>query len=198
MRLVSPLWKRLDTPGHDACVVEKVADGWRLRGGCVFAGATGPASLFYRVDCGPDWITRRARVHGSLGNQDVETEIIRSGDVWTLDGKRASNLEGCLDVDFGFSPATNFLQLRREAMAVGDRRDFDVAWWAFGELVRLPQIYERRTETTYQYDSPKDGYSAVLETNADGFSIHYPTLWQSDAEPALEDADEPYTAGVSN
>lgn len=178
--LASPLWNRLDAPGHDACAVEKLNGGWRVDGVAVFADKRGPAHLAYRVDCGPDWVTRRAMVSGFLGDGRVDATIIHAEGGWTLDGKAAPAVRGCLDVDFGFTPATNFQQLSREAMAVGDRRAFDVAWWEFGELIRLPQTYQRLTEATYQYDSPQGGYSAVLEMRADGFVVHYPTLWAAE------------------
>lgn len=183
--LASPLWRRLDTPGHDACRAERMADGWRLSGVAAFADEPGPAALCYRVDCGPDWITQRATVRGHRGAQVIRTEILRAADGrWTLNGQPAPGVDGCLDVDFGFTPATNFLQLSREAMAVGDRRAFDVAWWEFGEATRLPQIYTRTGEATYQYDSPQGGYSAVLEIGANGFVVHYPTLWAAEGHPA--------------
>jgi len=159
-------------------------DGWRLRGLAAFADAGHATILAYEVDCGSDWITRRADVCGHAGGAAVHAAFERSaGGVWTLNGVEAPAVEGCLDIDFGFTPATNLLQLRREAMAVGERRAFEVAWWEFGELVRLAQFYRRLTETTYQYDSPQ-GYSAVLEIGAAGFVTHYPTLWAAEGHPA--------------
>ena len=182
----SPLWKRLDTPGHDACVVERSSDGWRLRGLAAFAEGAGPAALAYEVACGADWITRHADVRGYRAGEPLHARFERSADGrWLSDDDEVAGLEGCLDIDFGFTPATNFLQLSREAMAVGDRRAFDVAWWEFGDLQRLPQTYERLSETTYQYDSPQDGYSAVLEIGRDGFVVHYPTLWAAEGHPAI-------------
>jgi hypothetical protein len=34
---ISALWRRLDTPGHDAAHVSRTDDGWRLDGAAVFA-----------------------------------------------------------------------------------------------------------------------------------------------------------------
>ena len=39
--------------------------------------------------------------------------------VWTLDGAAVSGLEACVDLDLGFTPATNLLQIRRLALALG-------------------------------------------------------------------------------
>ena len=89
-------------------------------------------------------------------------------------------MEGCLDLDFGFTPATNYLQLRRLDTPVGETREFDVAWFdGEGGLIRLPQTYQRLTETTYDYASSQGGYRAVLEMDPGGFVVHYPTLWRA-------------------
>ena len=44
-------------------------------------------------------------------------------------------------------------------------------------LTLLPQIYEKRTATTYWYESPQGPYSALLELAESGFVRKYPGLW---------------------
>lgn len=183
--LLSPLWTALYTPGHDACRIERQADGWRLAGTAVFAHQRGPASLAYAVDCAEDWTTRRGTVRGWIGDDAVDADIRRDGEDWTLNGEPQPQVRGCLDLDLGLTPATNRLQLSRAAVPVGGAVDFDVAWFdGDGALRRLPQTYERLTERTWRYASPDDGYHAVLEMNADGFVTHYPALWRAQETPA--------------
>src|SRR5688500_19490388 len=114
MHVASSLWSRLDVPGHDACWVERNADGWTVRGVAVFAHEGGPAALRYRVDCTAEWITRTGEVQGTVGTERVELSIERDhGGRWTLNGVEAGAVTGLADLDFGFTPATNYQQLQR-------------------------------------------------------------------------------------
>ena len=53
-------------------------------------------------------------------------------------------------------------------------------WFDVGEttLVELPQVYERRTDTTYWYASPTAHYEGLLELAPNGFAANYPELWK--------------------
>jgi hypothetical protein len=82
-------------------------------------------------------------------------------------------------IDFGFTPATNFLQLHRCALGIGERAEFPVAWLDVPDpsLTLLPQRYEKRSGTTYWYESPQGPYTALLELVESGFVRTYPGLW---------------------
>lgn len=179
----SALWRRLDTPGHDAAHVWQTPQGWHLEGHAVFKHEQGPARLSYRVDCAPDWITRSAMVNGWVGDQRIKVTVERSAEgQWWLNERVYTALADCLDVDFGFTPATNFLQLRRCNLSVGQHADFAVAWLDVPDasLTRLRQLYEKRSETTYWYESPQGPYEALLEVAGSGFVRSYPGLWLLD------------------
>lgn len=90
----------------------------------------------------------------------------------------------CLDLDFGFTPATNLLQLRRLALQPGQAADAPAAWLdvATGTLRRLPQRYERRTEYSYWYEAPSVGYAGLLEILPSSFIRRYPGLWEAEAQ----------------
>lgn len=180
----SILWRRLDLPGHDACNLARRADGWTLDGSAVFRENGVPARLAYHIACDRAWRTQHGHVHGWLGLHPIEFRIARtSGGVWTLNGEPAPGLEDCIDLDLGFTPATNLLQLRRLALAVGQAADVPVAWLdvTAGTLERLEQTYERRTETAYWYEAPGFQYAALLEVTPDGFIRRYPGLWEAES-----------------
>jgi uncharacterized protein len=187
-RLVaSILWRRLDTPGHDACRLEGDESGWYLDGTAVFQDDGAPAHLAYRVWCDRAWRTREGFVHGWVGPQSVDVRIVRTtGGTWSIDDRVVPGVEGCVDVDLGFTPATNLLSIRRLDMAEGRAADVPVAWFdvTADSLELLPQHYERRTATTYWYESPTAGYAALLETTPDGFVSRYPNLWETVAYSA--------------
>jgi hypothetical protein len=178
----SALWRRLDTPGHDAAWLMGSGEGWWLRGTAVFRHDGAPACLAYEVACDRAWVTRRGAVRGRIGDDPVEYVVVRTdGGVWTLNEAPIAGLDDLVDLDFGFTPATNLQQLRRVRLAVGQSAEVPVAWLdTTGDLVRLPQRYERRTETTYWYEAPSVGYAAALVIGLDGFVRSYPSLWEAE------------------
>jgi uncharacterized protein len=178
------LWRRLDSPGHDGCHLDQTARGWRLAGTAVFLHDDQPAHLAYQVTCDSRWRATEGRVRGWVGTRALEFHIGRTPDgAWTFNGTPASGLDDCADVDFGFTPATNLSQLRRVDLSIGDAADVPVAWLdvTSGQLEVLRQRYERRSEWTYWYESPRFGYAALLEVTPTGFVRRYPQLWE--AEP---------------
>ncbi|CAN5521745.1 hypothetical protein BH10ACT3_BH10ACT3_00540 [soil metagenome] len=88
-----------------------------------------------------------------------------------------------VDLDLGFTPATNMAQLRRIDLSIGETAEFDVAWLdaADRELTRLPQHYTRTSEFDYAYESPTVSYTATIVLGANGFAADYPTLWAQEA-----------------
>ncbi len=177
-------WRRLDVPGRDACRLERRDGAWHLEGTASFVHVDGAALLGYRVICDDDWRTRRGSVRGRVGPRTVSADIVRTAHgQWLLNGARNAGVDACVDLDFGFTPATNFAQLKRCNLAIGGAADVPVAWWDVdvGSRQALLQRYERRSETTYWYESPTVAYEALLELGPNGFVARYPGLWQAEA-----------------
>ena len=90
-----------------------------------------------------------------------------------------TDLDDCVDLDFGFTPATNTCALRRLALAIGQSAEVSAAWLdvSTGLLERLVQRYERRSEDTYWYESPRFEYAGSFSVAPSGFVVAYPGLW---------------------
>lgn len=103
--------------------------------------------------------------------------------MWTLNGLVVASLENCIDLDLGFTPATNLLPLRRLDLAEGQSAEASAAWLdvAAGTLAVLPQRYQRRSKTTYWYEAPSVNYAALLEVAPTGFVLRYPGLWEAES-----------------
>lgn len=180
MIVASTMWRRLDVPGHDVAWLERRANGWLLRGNAVFQHDRGPAAIAYEVECTTEWVTRRGVVRGVLGGSKISIVIQRERNGrWWFNGSEAPDAEGLMDLDYGFTPATNFIQLKREMMEIGETREITVAWTDIDRpsLTVLPQRYERISELQYAYSSPTAGYEAALTLDANGFVVEYPRLW---------------------
>ncbi len=176
------LWRRVDAPGHDGCRFAKKKGGWRLEGATAFLLDGIPSCLAYRVECDAEWRTEHGEVHGWVGTRPIDYLVDRSPDGrWTLNGDVMPHVQGCIDLDFGFTPATNLFQLQRVALKVGEATDLQVAWLdaGSGALQLLEQRYERRTADSYFYSAPRFEYEATLAVNKAGFVTTYPDLWEA-------------------
>jgi hypothetical protein len=180
MTSIAALWHRLDVPGHDACRLDEQADGWSLHGTAVFRHDGQPARLDYRVQCDRAWRSRAASVSGWIGTRAFDVGIAHRDGAWLLNAVPVQGLDDCVDVDFGFTPATNLLQLRRIALSPGEAADVPVAWLdePARTLLRLEQRYHRVAHDRFAYDVPRFGYHAELEMRSDGFARRYPGLWE--------------------
>lgn len=177
------LWRRLDAVGHDACRLSRRDYGWLLEGAAVFQHGYGPACLTYLVRCDCGWRTQEGVVYGWLGERPLDFRITRSAEgIWSRNGQVASDLDGCLDLDLAFTPATNVFQLRRMALQVGQTAEVPVAWFdaADGLFAKLHQRYERRTAEEYWYEAPQFGYFALIQVNTVCFVTKYPHLWEEE------------------
>ncbi|MGE0869195.1 MAG: putative glycolipid-binding domain-containing protein [Kofleriaceae bacterium] len=178
----SMLWRRLDSPGHDACCLIDNGHGWQLEGTAVFRTETGAhAQLVYQVVCDRAWVSRRGCVRGLIGDQRIELTIGHGPHgLWSVNDEAVDDLEGLVDLDLAFTPATNLLALRRLALAEGSSADAPAAWLdlASRSLVALPQRYQRIAPTLYDYDAPSVPYHAQLEVTPEGFIRRYPGLWE--------------------
>jgi hypothetical protein len=127
------------------------------------------------------WRSRRANIAGFLGNDRIDLRISSIGNArWRVAGKTQDRVAGCIDLDLGFTPATNLLALRRLSLKVGQCAEAPAAYLEFPRMrfVRLPQTYERLGRTEYRYEAPTVGYFATLQVSPSGAVIEYPGLFE--------------------
>lgn len=180
------LWRRLDLPGHDTARLVREDGGWRLEGFAAFASEAGPSALAYDVRLSARWRTRSARVTGWLGARSVRVRVTAdAGRGWTLDGVPQAALQGCVDLDLAFTPATNLLPIRRLGLDIGHAGVARAAWLRLPELTLEPidQTYERLTAGTYRYVTAAGVFDRRLTVRPDGFVVDYPGEWRAEATP---------------
>jgi uncharacterized protein len=178
------LWRRADVPGHEIATLEALDQGWKLFGTALFLYEEGPCKLDYVVICNSRWQTSTAQVSGAINGDAVNLVISANAErKWHLNGVECSTVEGCIDIDLGFSPSTNLLPIRRLALGVGEEATTTAAWLPFPSLrfELLPQRYRRERNTTYHYESHGGLFVRKLEVNEVGFVTSYPDLWHAES-----------------
>jgi uncharacterized protein len=181
-------WRRLDVPGREEVRVERTASGWRLTGELEVEEAGIAARLRYTIDCDSEWRTRSAMIEGEAGAGPIRFALAADGaGRWTREGTGLPEVSGALDVDLGFTPATNMLPIRRLALPVGGSAPVRSAWLRFPDLrlELLEQTYTREAERRFRYRALVDGepFVACLDTDAFGRVLRYEGLWEAEPMP---------------
>jgi hypothetical protein len=176
-------WKRLDRNGSDACRIQRSGKGWAIDGVAAFVESDVIVNLSYQLLCDGLWKTERADVRGWINGRDWRLQVERrSAGLWVADGLPLDSGEGLVDIDLGFTPATNTNAIRRLALEVGQKAETTALWLDTSDwtLKPLPQTYERVSPVRLAYASPQHGYYATLQTNAFGIVLDYPGLWRAE------------------
>jgi uncharacterized protein len=159
-------------------------DGYRLQGLAVLPLGELPCHIEYAVAVDRQWRPRRAQatITTSSGAREI---VLRShhGAGWEVDGQRAAPLDGCPDIDFGWTPATNTVPIRRLGLEVGETASITAAWVRFPELdvVASEQRYRRLAIDRWQYTSGEYDYQLAVDP-ATGLVLSYgDDLWRAAA-----------------
>lgn len=181
------LWRRVDKSGHESACLFRDVTGWRLSGMAVFARELKPCCLRYEIVCHPDWRTASANVSGWVGNELIDLHIVAEHDGrWLINGNECPATFGCVDLDLNFSPVTNTLPIRRLALKTNECAKVTAAWLRFPsfQLEPLEQVYERKGDFAYRYESAGGSFVADLVVDEFGLVRHYPGGWETDENPS--------------
>lgn len=174
------LWKRIDFPGHEICQLSKHDNGWELDGTAVFSYKNEPCKLNYLVITKQNWETESVKLNGKIGIQEVSLQVKNINNIWYINNKKFPEVEGCIDIDLGFSPSTNILPIKRLSIPIGGQKKLTAAWLHFPtlEFKPLTQIYKRESKQNYIYESRGGDFVRELSIRSSGFVQNYPGLWK--------------------
>lgn len=143
------MWRRTDTTGMETCAIGQSDDEHNIIGAAFFMQEGKPARLEYHVICRSDWTCQKATVNRWNGTHKTKFSLIRTVEGrWAIDDKFVPDVDGLVDIDLGFTPATNTNAIKRLNLEVGEEAEFTAVWlddesWAF----KPPrQRYERLAE----------------------------------------------------
>jgi hypothetical protein len=173
-------WKSDLLDSVEDFVLSPVTEGQRLSGTTRILHDQARVEIVYAVDTNPDWSTR----HASIDIPALATSFdvrVEAGEAWFIGDDHRIDLDGCVDIDFGWTPATNTLPIRRLDFAVGRPRSIQAVWLTWPELVFVPnlQTYTRRSDDRWTYES--GDFAAELSVDEHGVVLTYgdPPIWRS-------------------
>jgi hypothetical protein len=170
-------WQPVGEVGLEHCRVWESSDGINVRSVLIGAFEGFAYGAQYDIQLAVDWTFRSL----TLRLQDGRVLRLNSNGLgdWKLNGRRAPELEGCVDIDISGTPFTNTLPIRRSRFTDGVPQQFAMAWVPLDSLepFRDGQIYTRLDPTHYRYQAVDGSFEQVLTVDADGFVVDYPTLF---------------------
>jgi uncharacterized protein len=184
-------WRRLDVSGREEAHAARTAVGWSLTGTLEVEEEGVSFRLRYEIELDEQWHTRAVLIEGTRDEAPVQLSLAADGmGNWIRDAAPAPDLIGTIDIDLGFTPATNTLPIRRLGLAVGESATVRCAWLRFPELWLEPleQTYTRDAEQIFRYVALIDGaeFSAHLHTDEFGRVLQYEGLWEAEfAKPSV-------------
>lgn len=176
-------WAPWDEPGLEHLRLQWGGDGVVADGTFVGLRDGAPFRARYTLRCDDGWRVREVRVD-PLDAAAPALALLAdgAGRWWTAGGAALPALDGCVDVDFAFSPFTNTLPIRRLALAPGEGRDLTVVYVTAPALRPEPDRQRYRCRDTgaagglYGFES--DGFTADLPVDVDGLVLDYPGLFR--------------------
>jgi hypothetical protein len=177
----TPIWNK-DQEGvglEHLLLAERVADSVVL----AFDEQHGPFRLIYRLTWDESWQLRDAELVCATerSTRSLSLQTDDQGHWRHSDGQPIDELDGCLDIDIWPTPFTNSFPIRREPMAVGERRQFRMVWVFAPDLTVRPQrqAYTRLSDRLYLFENlDGSGFRAELGVDEDGIVLDYPDLFR--------------------
>jgi hypothetical protein len=177
----TPIWnKELQGVGLEHLLLEpRVADSVVL----AFDEKHGPFRLAYRLTWDESWQLRDADlvVSTERSTQSLSLQTDGQGRWRHANGRAIDELDGCMDIDIWPTPFTNSFPIRRVPMAVGERRQFRMAWIFAPDLAvhPQPQAYTRLGDRLYLFENlDGTGFRAELPVDEEGIVTDYPDLFR--------------------
>jgi hypothetical protein len=182
---------------HAVIRIDDASASQQIRGVAAAPRDDAPAHIEYSIDL-VAWHTRRVHVRIDAAGEIVELDVVLAVDgTWTIGGRAAGHLDGCTDIDLGWTPATNTIAMRRLALVDGETAVITAAWVRFPELDILAsrQEYTRLAADRWRYQSGPYDYELVVDPGTGLVVAYGDDLWRAVTIRTVRRDELPPTGG---
>jgi len=177
---VDVLWLSATLQSAEHCIVRPGSRHATVTSTTLLPYGDVPARLDYTIATSPLWETLEVSIELSAGEYRQTVSLDHTNDGWLVNGTPRADLDDCIDVDLGWTPATNMLPLRRAPINRLRSSLTTAAWVRFPELDVVPsdQKYTRLAGDRVRYQSST--LEAELIVTPDGLVTTYGDgLWEA-------------------
>lgn len=166
------VWTSASLESMEDCVIHEQAAGVALSSSTTLRLDDHLGRIDYELEADARWRTLGATITVS-GRSDRRISIEHGDGGWIVDGTARPDLAMCVDLDLGWTPATNILPMRRALGGTGASVDTTSAWVRFPEfdVVAAHQTYTRSGPDTVVYRSAT--FEAELVVTPEGIVTRY-------------------------
>ncbi len=174
------LWLSTELQSAEHCTIRTGPGSHEFESTALLVYRDVPARIDYTLSTNEALQRHRVRIEMTAGGQRRILSLDHSDNGWLVDGVPRADLEACMDIDLGWTPATNTLPLRRETIEIGQSIETLAAWVRFPELdvIASAQKYTRLAGNLVRYQSAT--FEAELVVSPDGIVTTYAdSLWKA-------------------
>ena len=169
--------------GYEVLFPTALPSGIHLRGITTAVESGSAWSVAYQIEADRHGQTRQVEASNSTMSGERRVSIHRSAaGHWEVDGHPRPDLDGCVDVDFESSSATNTLPVHRIPFAPGERVQVPAAF-VRAEDLRVERVEQEYTLTSapdaplaFHYESSTFDVACRLTFDTAGLLLLYPGL----------------------
>jgi len=179
---IGVLWHCASLASCDYATLQTHGTLLHLTGVAVLPREGVPCRIGYQVAVTREWSPLSVSAVVTTPGQTREIHLASHGQGrWLLNDQHAPTLDGCTDIDLGWTPATNTIPIRRLDLSVGERATISTAWIRFPELDVVPnaQTYERLDIDRWRYLSGPYDFELVTDVPSGLVLAYGQDLWRA-------------------
>lgn len=185
----SIIWNGIENDSREHCLVNSNESGTKVDSVIIGKNESGIYRVEYSLLLDKNWKTLSLTASSIHNNVVQHLEYSSDGNGnWKDRDKPVERLEGCIDIDIPLTPFTNSLPINRLALPVGTEAEVRVVYVDLlaQKISPLSQKYKRTAMDAYLYQNVPNDFEAVIQTDAAGFVLDYPTLFRQSACQQLD------------
>ena len=174
------LWTGREYSSLENCLVNTLETGSEINSTIIGRYDGKIYKVEYQIKVNPNWETVFLEVKSQ--HSDLRDHLILESDGtgnWILNGKKADQFEGCIDIDIPLTPFTNTLPVNRLKLHTNDERQIQVIYVDVlkRKIKQIRQKYTRLSNTVYLYENVPNDFEAKIEVDELGLVVDYPVLF---------------------
>jgi hypothetical protein len=183
-RPIAVRWRHGEGDGLQVFEITPMRGGWRAAGVVAMEDEGAVYGVDIRLDIRADWTVKTAAI-ATTGGANLLLAHDGKGS-WSVNGRPAPKLDGCIDLDIWPTPVTNSLPVNRLTWRKGQSRELTMAYVKAPGLQVYPdrQRYSSLGGQQFRFEAIDGDFAADIDFDGRGLVADYPPLFYRVQGPA--------------